>query len=218
MRTFLKTAAFIAGLVTSVAPVFAQNYDAAFQVRSGVFGQWGIFTGDTVRPAGTGDFEFRSLGVGATAGIEYVRKESWSYGIEVDGTVLSGETKAVPGSQYAPNYSVSMRLRAGQHFRPDLFWYGTMGLAALGAEIRTTAGNTKVTGTKAGFVLGFGLEKDFGPGLWFAEYLYSDYNPLGINTRLSYETQEHALRVGVKFKVGHDHYHDDVSERIGRTK
>jgi opacity protein-like surface antigen len=215
MRGRLIALVFAVVLGGAAGAASAQNYDAAFQVRSGVFGQWGMFTGDTVRPTDTGDFRFNSLGVGATAGFEYVRKNSWSYGIEIDGAVLSGETKAVPGAQYTPNYSASLRLRAGQHYRPDLFWYGTLGLAALGAEFRTNGGNTKVTGTKGGFVIGFGLEKDFGPGLWFAEYLYSDYQPLGLNQRLSFETQEHALRVGLKFKVGHDHYHDDVLDRIG---
>jgi opacity protein-like surface antigen len=210
------------------APASAQNYDAAFQVRTGVFAQWGIFRGESSQSGVTDHFSFPSLSAGFTAGFEYVRKETWSYGIEIDGGVHSGETKVpvttVSGGQYGPNYSGSLRVRAGRHILPDVLWYGTLGIGVLGAEIRARApgafgATTKVTGSKAGLVIGTGVEKDFGPGLWFAEYQWSNYGSLPLEgSGLSFDPDSHSVRVGVKFKVGHDHYQDDVLERIGRRK
>lgn len=230
MRTLVATllSAATVSLVV-LGPASAQNYDAAFQVRSGVFAQWGIFRGESAQTGVIDRFSFSSAAVGFTAGFEYVRKESWSYGIEIDGGVHSGETRvpvtAVDGGTYDPNYSASLRVRAGRHIRPDLYWYGTLGIGVLGAEIRATSppplpgvagATTKVTGSKAGLVLGTGIERDFGPGLWFAEYLWSNYGALQIqNSALSFDPESHSFRIGVKFKVGHDHYHDDVLDRIG---
>lgn len=226
LATTLLSAAFTSSIAT--APAAAQNYDAAFQVRSGVFAQWGIFRGESAQTGVTDHFSFPSLAIGATAGFEYVRKETWSYGVEIDGGVHSGETKVpmttVPGGSYGPNYSASLRLRAGRHIRPDFYWYGTLGIGVLGAEIRAVSpgvfgGTTKVTGSKAGLVIGTGIEKDFGPGLWFAEYLWSNYGSLQIqNSNLSFDPDSHSFRAGVKFKVGHDHYHDDVVDRISRRR
>jgi opacity protein-like surface antigen len=230
MRAIASTLLSVAaGTLVASAPAAAQNYDAAFQVRSGVFAQWGIIGGESAQGPTIEHFSFPTLAVGFTAGFEYVRKETWSYGIEIDGGVHSGETK-IPitttqsGALYGPNYSASLRLRAGRHMRPDLFWYGTLGIGVLGAEIRaTTPGpfgeTTKLTGTRSGLIIGTGLEMDFGPGLWFAEYLYADYDGLRFaDSRVSFDPSSHSLRLGVKFKVGHDHYHDDVLDRIGRRK
>jgi hypothetical protein len=225
MRPWLRFAVLgLGGILASVGPARAQNYDANLQVRSGVFGQWGIFRGELQQPGvdlgGPGGFErfaFSSLGVGITAGLEYVRRSGWSYGIEVDGGVLSGEERTAFAT-YTPNYFASVRLRAGQHWRPDVFVYGTVGIGVLGAEI-IVPGVPKLTGSKAGLALGFGVERDFGPGLWFAEYLFNDYGSLGINAQeVSFDPTSHSLRVGIKFKVGHDHYHDDVADRIGRRR
>jgi opacity protein-like surface antigen len=239
MRALLRFAAMgVAGVLATLGPAHAQNYESNFQVRSGVFGQWGLIRGDAQVPnqlaaSPTSQFEnfaYSSLAVGFSAGFEYVRRETWSYGIEIDGGAISGEERIVAGpveSTYTPNYIASLRLRAGRHVRPDVYVYGTLGVGVMGAEIRTPSSLTangvtttvtnKVTGSKAGIALGFGVERDFGPGLWFAEYLFNDYGALGINARsVSFDPSSHALRVGIKFKVGYDHYHDDVLDRIGR--
>jgi opacity protein-like surface antigen len=196
----------------------AQNSESSHQVRSGVFGQWGIFRGDGVRGGLTEDYAFSSLGIGFAAGIEYVRKHTWSYGIELDGAVHSGEENLLD-SRYRPNLSGSLRLRAGQHVRSNLYWYGTFGVAGIGQEIKALNQQgvmTKVTSNRVGFVLGTGLERDFGPGLFFAEYLLSDYGRKATELNgIDISAASHIFRVGVKYKVGYDHYADDVVERLG---
>lgn len=213
--TALAAAAFALLGIGGVAT--AQNYDAAHQVRSGVFGQWGIFRGDGIRAGLMEDFAFSSAGVGFAAGIEYVRKHTWSYGIELDGAIYSGE-EAFTDYRFRPNLSGSLRVRAGRHIRDDVYWYGTIGAAMLGAEIKSPrfGVETKVTYLKPGLVLGTGVERDFGPGLFFAEYLFTRYGSRETElNNISIDSASHVFRVGVKYKVGHDHYADDVVERIG---
>jgi hypothetical protein len=213
----LRVAAAVVTIVTANSSASAQNYDSNHQVRAGVFGQWGIFRGDGVRAGLTDDYAFSSLGIGFAAGIEYVRKETWSYGIELDGAIHSGEDELL-NTRYRPNLSGSLRLRAGRHVRPELFWYGTLGVAGMGSEMKATrlGAITKVTSNRVGYVLGTGLERDFGPGLFFAEYLFSDYGSKDTELNgASISTASHVFRIGVKYKVGFDHYADDVVERIG---
>jgi opacity protein-like surface antigen len=212
-----KLAAALIAIAAVGSTASAQNSESSHQVRSGVFGQWGIFRGDGVRGGLTEDYAFSSLGIGFAAGIEYVRKHTWSYGIELDGAVHSGEEHLLD-SRYRPNLSGSLRLRAGQHVRSDLYWYGTLGVAGIGQEIKALSQGamTKVTSNRLGVVLGTGLERDFGPGLFFAEYLFSDYGSKATELNgIDISAASHVFRVGVKYKVGYDHYADDVVERLG---
>ncbi len=212
----------IAALATA-SPVTAQNYDAAHQVRVGAFLQWaglpGSATNLTTNEAS--DFSLRSRGFGATAGLERVNKAGFSWGIEIDGAAMSGRTRVL-GNEFGPDYLATLRLRGGRHVRPDVFFYGTIGVAALGVEGRPFGSSSlKTSDTLPGFVVGGGVEWDFGAGLLFGEYIYGNFDKVTLSrstTQFSYAPDLHAVRLGVKFKVGHDHaYDDDVARRIGRS-
>jgi opacity protein-like surface antigen len=229
MLQFFKTSLASVCLATSLIAVSgqasAQNYDAAHQVRVGAFLQWAGVPGDVknVGTNATGDFSFGSHGLGATAGLEWINKAGFSWGIEADGAAMSGNT-SVFGNTFGTDYLATLRLRGGRHVQPDLFLYGTLGVGALGVQGRVPAasqfaGPTKTTDTLVGLVLGGGLEWDFGAGLLFGEYIYGNFGSAtvaGNPNTFRYDPDIHAVRFGVKFKVGHDHYRDDVATRIGR--
>jgi opacity protein-like surface antigen len=210
-----------AATIVAAEPAAAQNYDAALQVRVGAFLQWANVPGDATNltTAAREDFSFRSRGLGATAGLEWINKSAFSWGVEIDGAVMSGKQRILT-NEFGTDYLATLRLRGGRHLRPDLFLYGTVGIGALGVNSRLTATATKVSDTVPGLVIGGGLEWDFGAGLLFGEYLYGRFGTATASTQLeqfSFEPELHAVRFGVKFKVGHDHYYDDVAKRIGRS-
>ncbi len=98
-----------------------------------------------------------------------------------------------------------------------MLWYGTIGVAFLGTEAQT--GSLKVSSTQTGLAIGTGLEYDFGGGMLFAEYLFTGFGDIDASTattNYTYNADLHTFRVGVKFKVGHDWYYDDVAARTGR--
>ena len=216
--SFSSTALVTFILLGSAVPAAAQNSDGQHQVRFGVFGQTGPTSGTAANPAGREDYSIFTYGIGASAGLEWVRKQGWSWGVEMDGTVLAGNDSGA-GNELSPNYLATLRVRGGRHIRSDLFWYGTIGAGYLGMESKTSSifGLNKVADSKAGLVLGTGLEWDYKGALIAAEYLYGDFGTFtstAANHR--YDADMHIFRLGVKFKVGHDHYDDDVARRIGR--
>jgi opacity protein-like surface antigen len=203
----------------------AQNYDANLQVRFGSFFQGAIVKGDaTVTPSvGTdGPFSYFSKGIGFLSGIEIVNKRGWTYGIEIDAAFMDGHTDKL-GQQFGVNYIVTARARAGTHVRPDLLWYASTGPALRGSDLTTAPPTaTKFNRTRWGWAIGTGLEWDYGGGILFGEYLYTGFADVGNTVNgdtFNYDANAHMFRLGLKFKVGHDHYyHDDVAERIGRPQ
>jgi opacity protein-like surface antigen len=223
LRSFKVAVATVITAVCAANPVAAQNYDASHQVRVGAFLQRSGLSGDAknLQTDEQASFAFRSHGLGATAGLEWVNKAGFSWGIEFDGAAMSGRTRIL-GNEFGPDYLATLRLRGGRHIRPDLFLYGTIGAAALGVEGRPFGNSSlKTSDTLPGFVIGGGLEWDFGAGMLFGEYIYGSFDNVILSrstTQFSYDPDIHAVRFGVKFKVGHDHaYDDDVSRRIGRS-
>lgn len=207
------------------SPVAAQNYESQFQVRFGAFLQGASVSGTAVENNNgaitTEPFRFGSAGIGAAAGIEYVRWSGMSVGLEFDLTALSGSDDPL-ATKFGTNYLATLRGRAGFHMRPDLFWYVTGGLGALGTSAKLPGGFTtpKVSSTRYGGVVGTGFEWGIGPTMVFAEYLYGSFGTADFDasaTRtFTYDPDMHIFRIGLKFKTGYDHYHDDVAERIGR--
>jgi hypothetical protein len=217
-------ALLVCGLLACVGaatPAAAQSWDGDHQVRFGVFGHFGRVNGTATKLVTTEDYALSSRGLGASAGIEWVRPNAFAWGIEADVTATAGNDSAT-GNELSGNYLATLRLRAGLNLRPDLLWYATAGVAALGMETRFPAaeGGTKVSDTRAGYVVGTGIEWQRPGAIIFAEYLYSDYGTSSANNGTgviqTYDADSHVVRLGVKFKVGHHHYHDDVAERIGR--
>jgi hypothetical protein len=196
----------------------AQNVDGNHQVRFGVFGAIGPTTGTAALDTTTENYSIFSYGIGVSAGLEWVRRTDYSWGVEVDTTALGGNNTAAI-NEISPNLLTTVRLRGGRHIRPDLFWYGTIGAGFLSSETKYVVG-TKVFQTRTGLVLGTGLEWDFRGALVTAEYLWGDFGtfnatPTGLAPH-RYDADMHVFRLGLKFRVAHDHYDDDVARRIGR--
>ncbi|CAN0471675.1 unnamed protein product, partial [Phaeothamnion confervicola] len=111
----------------------------------------------------------------------------------------------------------TLRGRLGFVVHPGFMFYGTAGYSLLGAEYKragiaiTTTNSTKKYGTMGGFVYGGGLEYDMGWGIGFVEYLHSDGSDWnfvalgGSGNRISIDSSQDVVRVGMKFKVGHDY-------------
>jgi opacity protein-like surface antigen len=219
-------------LGATVASAGAQSYDGNHQVRVGAFLMGGGAKGNLALTTSTGvtttgDYSAGLVGLGATAGLEWVHRGHFTWGLEVDGAALSGND-TINAHEVSQNYLASLRARFGVFLRDNLVWYGTVGVAGLGYEIKTETtsllGGTALTKhhrTKAGLAAGTGFEWDFGPGLVFGEYMFTGFGdiegPIGTRT-FKADADIHAVRIGVKFKVGHDHYayDDDVARRIGR--
>jgi opacity protein-like surface antigen len=223
-----KTLTALAGIGLSVAayatPCLAQNYDANLQVRYGSFLQGAIVKGDASVSPSTGEdgpFSYFSKGIGIVSGLEIVNKRGWSYGVEIDAAFMDGKTTKL-GQQFGVDYIVTARGRLGRHARPDLLWYASTGPALRGSDLTTSANPiaAKFNRTRWGWSVGTGLEWDYGGGILFGEYMYSGFGDVRIAATaddFSYDANAHTFRLGLKFKVGHDHhYHDDVAERIGR--
>lgn len=88
----------------------------------------------------------------------------------------------------------------------------------------------KFSETLTGWTVGGGTEVDLHGIILFAEYLYADFDTFDftnskedavpgapfVPARYAIDVDQQLVRVGVKFKIGHDFYHDDV--RSGRLK
>jgi opacity protein-like surface antigen len=199
----------------------AQNYDGNHQVRGGLFLEAGKVKGDATTAFGpdlTESYSFSSLGLGFSGGLEWIRGERFAWGVEIDGAALRGSDHAA-GRRFGLNYLATARVRAGIFLRPHLLWYGTVGIAGLGMDVKDPVVGIKEASINRGLAAGTGLEFDYGGGIFFVEYLHTKFND--IDARVSgFDTTTdlsmNAIRVGLKFKLGHDYYHDDVARRIGK--
>lgn len=223
-RSILAATGLLAVCASSAT---AQNYDGNHQVRFGAYLLGGRASGDaTITHSGSTFDATHShglFGLGVSGGLEWIRRGSWSWGVEMDGAALWGNA-SVPHTagpavttEISYDYLATVRARGGLYLHRDFLWYGTIGVGLLGTEAKT--GLNKVSSTQSGLAIGTGFEYDVGGALIFAEYLYAGFGDIEVTagtTRYVYDADLHTIRVGLKFKVGHDWYHDDVAERIGR--
>ncbi len=207
----------------------AQNYDGNHQVRGGFFAQGAaVHGGATATIPGdpatetSGSYSFGSAGIGFTGGLEWIERGRWSWGVEIDGAALSGSGDAAD-FRFGTDYLATARVRGGVFVRPNTLWYGTIGFGFLGTQVKdpSVAGSSalKQHNVQTGIALGTGLEWDFGSGVVFAEYLMASFDDMEArlgSTPIAYDTTLHNFRVGMKFKLGHDYYVDDVARRIGK--
>ncbi|HRD78561.1 MAG TPA: outer membrane beta-barrel protein [Hyphomicrobiaceae bacterium] len=203
----------------------AQNYDGSGIVRFGLFGQ-GTWVGsalveenDTVAPPvliarGSGDIS--GLGVGLSIGYDWRMHGNWIFGVEGDWTYVGAESRWRTTTVTA-DYTGTLRARLGVYTHPHMLWYATGGLAMLGLEGEHTATTRDTASTRFGWTIGAGTEINWHHVILFGEYLYADYEEWSFGVpanNITVDTDAHMFRLGIKFKVGHDHYHDDV--RHGR--
>lgn len=203
----------------------AQNWDGSGLVRFGVFLQGQFVDYDIAQ---TTVVPFRQtadpfgFGVGIAAGYD-LRLGSFVIGAEMDASFDDGRAKPSPvntnNEQYGVDYFATLRGRLGFILHPSLMVYGTVGYGLLGAEYKANAlvagggGGNKKYGTLDGLVYGGGLEWDMGWGTSFIEYLHTDmsgwsFRALGSGNRIALDGTSDVVRLGLKFKVGHDYSHD----------
>jgi hypothetical protein len=206
----------------------AQNWDGSGLVKFGVFLQGsfvdydirqvspltGVALNQTASPNG--------WGVGISAGYD-LRLGSFIVGAEADVSWDDGSAKARPATQeeYGLDYFATMRGRLGYVVHPAFMIYGTVGYSLLGTEYKRDgfagAGGAqgsgfKKYGTLDGIVYGGGMEYDMGWGIGFVEYLHSNTNGWSFRSfagnPTSVDASQDVIRLGLKFKVGHDYSHD----------
>lgn len=224
MRFIARASAAVVILATALnaGPATAQSYDGSGLVRFGIFGQ-GTWVGadvvETSVPAVppppveeiAGSASINGLGFGLSAGFDQ-RFGHWLLGAEIDWTYLGNSTWYL-GNRYTADWMATARGRLGGYIHPGWLIYGTAGLAALGIESDAPASRDTAT-TRFGFTIGAGTEVAWHHVVLFAEYLYADLDRWGYYIGADHyrvDTDAHVLRLGLKFNVGHDYYHDDVA-------
>jgi opacity protein-like surface antigen len=120
-------------------------------------------------------------------------------------------------TDYGFDYLLTIRGKLGAYVHPGWLLYGTAGVGYLGFEAHNPGANPKAEETLTGFVVGAGTEVDWYHVILFGEYLYGDFGdrrftllegPLDVETRHEASVQAHLVRLGIKFKVGHDYERD----------
>ena len=143
--------------------------------------------------------------------------ERYRIGIEFDGTV--GDNRG-PFNRYrfGADFLVNLRGTLGMHLRPDLLWFGTVGVGWVGINSATISTANSVVGGQAlsdrrsaktvvGGVVGTGLEWDMGRAIHLrGDYLYGSFDDHRADTSTSagaaiadktISTQAHQLRLGI---------------------
>jgi outer membrane immunogenic protein len=197
-------------------PAQAQNYDGDAVVRVGLFAQGQWLDINQTLPGGTG--ELSGFAGGISAGYDFWRTDRFALGFEADASF--GDMQDTVGTtSYGHDYLVTLRGRAGVYMHPTWLVYATGGVAWLGFEGQSTLTGNKVADTLTGWTIGGGTEVDWRHMILFAEYLYTDfgshsYTLDGVEERADFDG--HLLRVGVKFKVGHDYFNGSFYDHLRR--
>lgn len=200
--------------MTGLTTASAQNYDGSGLVKFGVFGQGTFLELDERLPAIASGSPSGFSG-GVSVGYDLTLHRNLLLGVEVDGSFGDvGDTPFL--TDYGMDYLFTVRGRLGFYARPGWLIYGTAGVGFLGMEAQRPGIGNKASETFTGFVGGIGTEVDWNHVILFSEYLYGNFDgdfsvPQGtllppIDHKVDIDS--HLVRVGVKFKVGHDYAHD----------
>lgn len=199
-------AAALFGLVVG-GPAAAQNYDGDMLLRFGAFGQGAFLNYGVTQPA-TGTASANSFIGGLSAGIDYRPSPYWLIGVEADASL--GDARAnFNNTSFGLDYLFTARGRFGVFPHPDWLIYGTAGWAALGIEVQRGGTGSKAVETLGGAIVGLGVEYNWHHVILFGEYDYATYGSRAFtinNIRHETDADSHLVRVGIKFKVGHDHF------------
>jgi opacity protein-like surface antigen len=201
----------LAALVLATAGAQAQNYDGTGIVKFGVFGQYMGINYDQKAPlVGSGTTE--GAGGGLSFGYDMIFGQRFLLGAEIDAVAGDARTTFL-NTNYGFDYSASIRGRIGFFVHPGWLLYGTAGAGWLGFEAGTPGflPSVKAAINANGYVVGAGTEVDWSHVIVFGEYLYGDYGSRNftlLGTTNTTSIDAHFLRLGLKFKVGHDYAHD----------
>jgi opacity protein-like surface antigen len=207
----------LTGMASAVAVVLglsamgavAQNYDGSGLVRFGFFGQGTSLDVGVSQPV-PGSASPSGFAGGVAAGYDLVAKGRWILGAEIDGSFGDARGDA-NGTSYGFDYLATVRARFGFFPRHDWLLYGTAGVGFLGFEAQQPLIGAKAMRTATGFVGGVGTEVEWYHVSLFAEYLYGAFGDSDFeinNVRHEIDLDAHIVRLGIKFKVGHDYEHD----------
>lgn len=183
-------------------------------MRFGVFGQGTFIDFGATQPA-VGTASADGFGGGASAGIDFRLAPGFILGGEIDAS-LGDARGSVNNASFGFDYLATLRGRIGFNVHPALLLYATGGVAFLGVEGQDSGliGGFKANETLTGGIVGAGLEYDVGHMTLFTEYDYAGFGSRELTlagTRHEIDADMHLFRLGVKFKIGHDHF-----DRIGR--
>jgi len=187
----------------------AQIYDGSGLVKFGVFGQGTFLEVDQSLPAIASSSPNGFAG-GVSAGYDLRLHDRWLIGVEIDGSFGDARARA-DVTDYGFDYLFSARGRLGVYARPDWLLYASAGVGFLGIEAQRPGIGNKTTETLTGFVGGVGTEVDWHHVILFGEYLYGSFDDRAFtieDLRHKASVDAHLVRLGVKFKVGHDYAHD----------
>lgn len=198
------------GLLALAAPggALAQRYDGSSVVSVGVFGQ-GTWLDFGVSQPVTGTASPSGFAGGVTAGYDFHLPGHWLLGILAD--VAVGDARSTfAGVDYGHDYFATLRGRFGVYARPDVLLYGSVGVGFLGFEADEVGTTAKASETLTGIAAGAGIEVDWHHVILYGEYVYGGFGDRQFTlSGVRHETDAdlHAVRLGIKFKVGHDYYH-----------
>jgi opacity protein-like surface antigen len=209
-RWTVQVATLVLAFVLGAGAACAQNYDGTGLVKFGVFGQ-GTFIDIGVSEPFIGSASPSGFSGGVSAGYDLVAPGRWLLGVEIDGSFGDARERA-NNTDFGFDYAMSIRARAGLFPSHNVQLYGTAGVGYLGLEIQEPGIGRKQMETLTGFVGGAGMEFDVGRFILFSEYLYGSYGSRSFNIANVRHTiddvQTHMVRLGFKFKVGHDYAHE----------
>lgn len=214
-QALLRAAAALLLAVAGVSAAGAQSYDGSGLIKFGAFAQGAFVDVNQTLPVPESSSPSGFSG-GFSAGYDLRLRDRLLIGIEADGSV--GDARELAGiTDYGFDYLLTVRGRLGAYIAPHWLVYGTAGVGFLGVEAHNQGTSTKAADTLTGYVVGGGTEIDWHRVILFGEYLYGDFGdrkfvlPTGLFlTDTPYEAsyQAHLVRLGLKFKVGHDYAHD----------
>jgi opacity protein-like surface antigen len=144
---------------------------------------------------------------GVSAGMDIQLPYNWLIGAEIDGSF--GDSRGFVGvTDYGFDYMLNARGRIGFFARPELLVYATAGMSWIGFEAQQGPG-LKSSETVAGWNAGVGIEYQWDHVILFGEYFHAGFasHDFVLSGARSVDIDADVFRLGLKFKVGHDHSH-----------
>jgi opacity protein-like surface antigen len=214
-QTLRRAAVALLLAVVGAGAAGAQTYDGSGLIKFGAFAQGAFLNVDQTLPVEASSSPSGFTG-GFSAGYDLRLRDRFLVGLEVDGSF--GDARDSAGiTDFGFDYLLTARARLGAYVLPHWLIYGTAGVGFLGMEAHNPGITAKAEETLTGYVVGAGTEIDWHHVILFGEYLYGDFGdrrftlpdpPLSIITRHEASIEAHLVRLGIKFKVGHDYAHD----------
>lgn len=230
MISLVKRALGVGVLALALAassPAQAQWIDGNGQIRFGAFMQGLLVdfdaqaTDNSVAPPAVTTQGVSASGVafGASFGYDWLLSNFMVLGLEID-AAIGDNAGTYAGGNLNVDYMATARGRLGFFARPGWLLYATGGAAWLGVEHDQKGGVAGVrdnSRTLAGWTVGLGTEVNWSHVILFAEYLHAGFGTFDFDVgpiRHDVDVNVDVIRAGIKFRIGHDYYDDDVRRRL----